>query len=78
VYGQDESGEDPASTDEGLKEAEERKAMFNVECLMFDELVKSPKTVTPVNTLKGTRTGVHNCLNSLESCFRRNDKKTEL
>ena len=50
--------------------------MFNVECLMFDELVKSPKTVTPVNTLKGTRTGVHNCLNSLESCFRRNDKRT--
>ena len=31
----------------------------------YDELVKSPKTVTPV------KIGVHNCLNSLDSCFRR-------
>jgi hypothetical protein len=40
--------------------------------LTKDELVKSPKTVTPV------KTGAQNCLNSLDSCFRRNDKKTEL
>ena len=37
-----------------------------------DELVKSPKTVTPV------KTGVQNCLNSLDSCFCRNDKTTEI
>jgi len=59
--------------------------MFFKKQVTFDVLVKSHKTVTPVNTLKGTSKGVQNTLKSLDVAyasenthFRGNDKTTEI